>query len=372
MPEQVAFFYILTSIVVVLSWFFKRSRILFAIQIVWMIILLGGNTWSLDFPINEGLYYISASEDEWLTTGLLGWSYFLSTKILYAMGWSFFDYNLFMSSLSVLLIAYVFKKNAKNYTLAFSLIYLYPMAEIVIQKRFLPAMAIMLLALPYLTQRAWKSRIKFLLLWICAFGFHSSTVFFATFFFLDYFTRNGLTKKKRLLLIGMWLFLVLSMNSIPFFASLFFAEDKVQLYFVTFATKFDIWHFLYMLVMQSIPILLVHYIYTHTPQTQFSKMIYRLNLYSLFIIPFYMFDSVFIRYFRPVLLLDYIFLTNLFPEHLIASKKEVLAGGGIIMIAFVYTFLWYYANIGHQSFEAMIQPIFQDNMYLSDFWRNSQ
>lgn len=367
MSEQVAFFYLLTAVLVILSWFFKRSNLLFAIQIVWMVILLGGNTFSADFYINMTLYYIHNLE-----SGIFGWAYVSLTDFTNSIGWDFFDYNLFMSLVSVLLIAYVFRKYAKNYTLAFSLVYLYPMAEMVIQKRFLPAMAIMVVALLYLTQRGWKSQIKFLLLWACAFGFHSSTVFFGVFFFLNYFTRNGLTKRKKIFLISLWLFFVIGASSIPFFASFIFSDARIQLYFVELATKTDIWHFMYMAVMQATPISLVCYTYNHTPQTPFSKMIYRLNLYALFIIPFYMFDAVFIRYFRPVLLLDYIFLTNLFPEHLFARKREFLAGGGIMMIGLVYTFLWYYANIGHQSFEAMIQPIFQDNMYLSDFWRNSQ
>ncbi len=70
------------------------------------------------------------------------------------------------------------------------------------------------------------------------------------------------------------------------------------------------------------------------------------------------------RYFRDVLIFDYMFLGDFFPTHLVMRKTSLYAGGGIVLIGFAFCMIWYYLGIGNMTFERMIAPIFESNRYI--------
>lgn len=340
----------------------KHSKMLYALQIIWMIMLLGFNTYSQDYTINETLYNILGDNDDF---SILGFAYYIAVTFAKDSGLDFLEYNFITSAVSVIIIGYIVKKYAKNYNLAFSLIYLYPFAEMIIQKRFLPAMAISLVALQYLNQFSWKSQCKFLLLIALATGLHSAVIFYLLFWLLDRYTRKGFTKCKIALLAALWGMMCVASTFIPSVAGLIFPADKIELYFVTFAEKSNIFHFLFWALLHISVVWLVYSVYKKMPKTEYSTWIFRLNIYSLFVIPLYDFDPVFMRYFRAVLIYDYIYLGDLFPRHLVTTKTALKGGLCIVLIGILYSAVWYYLGIGNQTFERMIVPIFNDNAFIS-------
>lgn len=362
MPFEAEAAYIFTILLIVAGILVRRFWPLYILQVLWMILLLGGNTFSQDYAINEALY--SAASTDTADFSLLGFAYQATAQFASQNGWDFVAYNMAIAIPSVLLITYIIYKHAWNYNLAFSLVYFYPFAEMVIQKRFLPAMALSLVALQYLNSSSWKSQLKFFFFWILAVGFHSAVIFYIVFWGLDLFTRHGLTTKKKYLLIAAWLALCFVSSFIPVVAGMIFPSDKIELYFETYAEKSNIFHFLFWAVLHISVVVLVWKVYQRLPRTRFSRLVCRLNLYSLFIIPLYQFDPVFIRYFRDVLIFDYMFLGDFFPTHLVMRKTSLYAGGGIILIGFAFCIIWYYLGIGNMTFERMIAPIFESNRYI--------
>lgn len=355
--------YFFTGFLILLGIIVKRSPLLYAIQFIWMILLLGGNTFALDFPINEALY--EAIGNSGYDFSILGFAYQISADYANQYGLEFTTYNLLITIFSVLLIAWQIQKHARNYNLAFALLYLYPFVEMVIQKRFLPAMALSLWALQYLNRDGWKNQAKFFGIFILALGFHSAVVFYIVFWLLDRFTHKGFTRNKKFIMALIWGGLCVVSSMIPSLAGIIFPADKVELYFETYAESSDIFKFLFWASLHLSVVFLVAHIYRKVPQTAYTNLVFRLNIYSLFIIPLYAFDPVFMRYLRAVLIFNYMFLGDFFPERLLVRKLDLKAGGGIVLLSIIFCLVWYYLGIGNMTYERMVAPIFQYNMFIS-------
>lgn len=369
MSIQAEISYGITIFIVFLGIIVKHSRFLFLCQIVWMIILVGGNTDSLDYPINEALYYseqqlfFSGEDSGAGLGGLLGWLYGYSIYIFRdVLDFDFYLYNFVISAVSILIIAIVVKRLAKSYTTVFSLIYLYPCCEMVIQKRFLPAMAIMLMGLLFLSKNDKSSKIAFWICFLFSIGMHSSMIFYVVIYFLiDYMGHSSISKKK---LIAFFAFEMIFMVFSTTLLKIFLPADKVELYFVTYAESSSISHFFFWAILHVSVFLLVNYLHRKIKNDRYSDYIWRLNLSSLFIIPLYSVDPVFMRYFRDVLIFDYIFLTNYLHYGSCIRKRDFIAGYGAILSGFIFCYVWYYAGIGQMTFTRMMKPIFENNFLL--------
>ena len=356
--------YFFTTLIIISGFIVKRSNLLFCVQIIWMIILCSGNTNSLDFDINETLYNLAYYDESSGTIeyNLLGYAYYITRMLAYNEGLSFIQYNMIISMVAILMIGGVVRKYAKNYNVVISLIYLYPFPEMVIQKRFLPAMAIMLIGLLYLNSETLKKKLKFVAMLLLGMGFHSSVIFYSIFFALEIlFYKININKRKYIIsiLVGIE---VLSINLIPLILLNIFPDDKIQLYFYTFADKANLFTCLFWSLLQGTSIYLIHKINVGN-NNKFGDFIYKINIYSICIMPLYIFDPVFSRFYRPILILNYIYLSYLIPENIVMNKKEILGGIGVIIIGLLYSIILYYAGIGNMTFERMIMPIFENNLY---------
>ena len=144
----------------------------------------------------------------------------------------------------------------------------------------------------------------------------------------------------------------------------FYPEDKVELYFETFAESSNMLKFLCWTLAHLAFVSLIYYVYRRTPKTYMSKFIYNVNILSILIIPLYKFDPVFMRLFRVVVIYNYIYLCNLIPATLMVKKKDLVATVGVMVLAIMYCYIWYWSGIGNMTFERMIQPIFEDNLLM--------
>ncbi len=87
----------------------KHSKMLYALQIIWMIMLLGFNTYSQDYTINETLYNILRDNDDF---SILGFAYYIAVTFAKDSGLDFLEYNFITSAVSVIIIGYIVKKYA--------------------------------------------------------------------------------------------------------------------------------------------------------------------------------------------------------------------------------------------------------------------
>lgn len=364
MTDASNLFYLLTTLFIVSGFIFRRSSVLFYFQILWMIILCGGNTGAQDFSINETMYNLAGVDGDLEDYGLLYFAYYITRMISYNMGLSFTEYNMIMATSSILILAYIAQKYSKNFNVVISLIYLYPFAEMVIQKRFLPAMSLIVVALLFLYNKAIKNRIKFALIVLLAIGFHSSVIFFMLFLILEIIFYDDNMKSRKYILILLLILEISCINLLPFLLLNIFPDDKIQLYFFIFAESANIYTCLFWSMLQGTMILLMYKVYSVSPKTKWSDLIYRLNMYSIYIMPLYIFDPVFMRFYRPIMILNYIYFSELLPEHIKITKREIWGGFGIIIISLLFSIIWYYCGIGNMTFERMIMPIFKNNLFL--------
>ena len=193
-------------------------------------------------------------------------------------------------------------------------------------------------------------------------GMHSSMIFYVVIYFLiNYMENNSISKKK---LIAFLTFEMICMVFSTTLLKTFLPADKVELYFVTYAESSSISHFLFWAILHVSVIILINYLHKRIENNKYSDYIWKLNLSSVFIIPLYSVDPVFMRYFRDILILDYIFLTNYLQYGFCIKKRDFIAGYGAILSGFLFCYVWYYAGIGQMTFTRMVQPIFENNFLL--------
>ncbi|SEI84353.1 EpsG family protein [Propionispira arboris] len=362
MSTQGWLLFLITIFVVFMGFAIKRSKIVFLIQLIWLILLVGGNTGSLDYDINALLYFGGINGWDWDQLTLLGWLYAILTGSANDWNFGFIEYNFIMSALSIGLIGYVIKKNTYNYNVVMSLLYFYPVIEMVIQKRFLPGMAVMLYATQFLGKCDLKSSIKYLACLVIAVGLHSSLIFYILFFFLSRFSDRH-TKLLKKLIIILFLVELIGGQLVPMIAGELFAADKIELYFSTYAEKSSWLKFICWAVLHLYFVGLVCYIYRKSDKTELGFLTYKLNLYSLIIIPLYTIDPVFMRFYRIVLIYDYMYLSGYMTwKFSNNSSKNIIATIGLLLGTFIYFYVWYCAGIGNMTFEKMAQPVFENNI----------
>lgn len=337
----------------------QRSKLYYCLQVFLLILLAGLNTYSQDFDINERLYYSGGGINDISLSPNIAYNFLVS--VFKVNGADFITYNCCISAISILLISYVIKRDCRNYNVAILLVYLYPFAEMIIQKRFLPAMAVMLFATKYLHERKISSDLKYIACLLLAFSLHTSMLFYIVFFVLSkVYTKDE--KKRSIVIAALFFMELVGVRFIPTLLGFFYPADKVELYFITFAESSSLFKFVCWTTAHLTFVGLIYYVYHHTNKNRLSKFVYDINIFSLLIIPLYNFDPVFMRLFRIVAIYNYIYLCNFMPQSLLVQKTNIVASLGIVILAGIYFYIWYIAGIGNMTFERMILPIYDSNL----------
>ena len=97
-------------------------------------------------------------------------------------GMNFITFNFILSTVATMLIARIILKLCNNPCMVISLIYMYPLVDNVIQKRWYYALGILVTAIPLLYERKDKKKLLiFSLLCMLASQFHSAAIFYLVF-----------------------------------------------------------------------------------------------------------------------------------------------------------------------------------------------
>lgn len=141
-------------------------------------------------------------------------------------------------------------------------------------------------------------------------------------------------------------------------------EEKGNLYFNVLAQNSSIVHFLFWLVWQLAFIALILYLIRKLNiNSDYSKYLMELNIWSLIILPFYTFDPVFARFFRVIMIFNFIFISNIFVVNKFKISKYVL-NGVLLQILLSMVSLYVFVLNSPFGFTEMVLCIFQNNAVL--------
>ena len=349
-------------ILFLLGFRYRNSKIVFYFQGLFIWLFVGFNTGGVDYQINESIFMNS------FATKFGGDSIAQSLCNFFRIhGYNFETYNIITTLVAIVIIMYVIKKSTQNFAMIFSFCLLYPLVDFVIQKRYFLAMSIVVLALYFYLKEGVKNKVIFTILIIVAFGFHSSTIVYLVFLFIDI-----IRPKYRMILL--LLATIISLGAVDYLPLLlnklnFIPSDKINLYFYELKKSSSIAKSLFWILWQLSNYLIVFYFSKKLSEnndiSKNMKNALELNKYALIILPLYVFDPVFTRLYRPIIIFTYIAIADEV-NYKKGKKKEhsYFLSCGLVM-AFC-SFIIFYIITGLGFYEQVI-TLFENNSFYDLF-----
>lgn len=251
------------------------------------------------------------------------------------LGMNFLVFKMVCGSVELLLIYLAFNKTVKYVSFALGLFAIFPFTGTITQIRNSLAAAIVIYSVSVLIRNKKRAAIKFLIGITIAATIHFSTLFYMCILF---FWKRSINFKKVIIIssIGTVLLYIamLFSNKLYFIASMFISNERVLQWFSTI-NKSNLINIVIPTVEQIIGILMVkkgckickrnltsfleteELTYTISDEAkwvvenddQAIDSIYKLNILSLLIIPFYMISPTFFRMYKYILPINYMVLT---------------------------------------------------------------
>lgn len=351
----------LTLLLVLLGFIFRKSKVLFTIDLIWQIIIGGLNTYCVDWEANEQIFQL-ASKGNGSNAFIYNWL----AEIFKQYGLSFVSFNFWIYLVITLIIAGVILMFAQNPTLVMSYLFIFPFTDNIVQKRGYPVIGIMILgfAIYYFLKDKNKNQalVLFFIFVLFSCGFHSSGIIFFTFIIYEL-----IPKKYRLRIMIMYVIVgTIFRGSYSKILSIFGGSElsnKSDLYFNQLAATSTLGHFAFWIIWQCAFLILIFYVKKHYP-TKFNLFVWNINIWALVILPLYSFNPVFARVFRVVMIFNYIVIANSF----VVNKFKIIVSGflaNIIQLGLCCLSLYVF-DISSSSvgFEQMILWIFENNVLL--------
>ena len=363
MPWQVSLLF--TTLLIIAGFVFKKSKMLWSIQILWMWILMAGSNGGVDWTTHNNIFYSSLSfkvfDDSWL--------YKLFCYPFVKNGYDFATFNLVISTVLLIILFGIIKRNSKNICAVTSLIYIFPLADSIIQKRNFCALIIFLLGIFPLLKSEKKSSIKFCIFTFLAAQVHSSYYLYFLILPLMKLDYEKLNKAIVFFLMGAFI----AIPFIPKIAMIFVPAAKVNFYFSTL--KIPLYQsicwwslqliFTYLFLKEfDINSKLMKYLKIEediNEKSEYSKL-KQFNKILLIFMPLYYYEPTFFRFFRNMLFVNYIYISKIFDKTEKNYKDVIMVFGSIVCFALL-VFLSQFVLFG-KGFDYLGVPIFEANRFI--------
>ncbi|WP_143461885.1 EpsG family protein [Levilactobacillus enshiensis] len=356
----------ITAFLVFLGMLFQ-GRVVFILQIIWLILISGLNTYSVDWENNFGTFQV-ADSNNLSQSGVFMVVYNFFAVLAKKYGMEYVEFNFILVMISTLLIGFVVFRLTRRPSIVMSLVFIYPFIDNIIQKRWYYALGISVFGI-YLSINA-KSRtsrtVILLITALIACQFHTGAVLLFTLPVYLLFTE----KLQNWITILVVLIGTLGSDRISGIINAVSGgvlADKATLYFTTLAANSSMGHYLFWAAWQVIQTVIIYYVYKYDSENKFVKFVWRLNVWAMCIIPLYMFDPVFTRLFRIVLIFNYVAVANSFWF----NKRYEISRAGLFslpMQILITGISFYVFDINSKlGIDAMIFAIFKNNQFLGLF-----
>lgn len=367
MNTTVYFGIAVTAILIILGIIFSKSRTVSFGQILWIALLTAGNSGGTDFIDNMNIY-LAANTHQIGGLSVTNGVFSLFATIAREHGMQYITFNAMVSAVSTALVALFVFKFAKRPALAFSLILIFPLIDNVIQKRWYPAMAIVLVALPLLLDKQHKIRniIMFWFFCLIAVQFHSGALVYLT---IPLFL---LIPEKLQFKVAVFAFVGGSLLPSLFpillkYITIQGMTDKLNLYFTTFAQTASIWHYLFWILWQSLQIWLVYIMHKMDSNNLFLNFAWKLNMWSIIFIPLNYFNPVFTRIYRLIMIINFVAVGNALKlqDGKKISLGSIIAFGGEFVMATASFLLMDFLTASSLGFDILVIPVYVQNIFLN-------
>lgn len=338
----------------------KSSIFLFCLQSLWMYILMAGNTNSMDMGVHENIFLSAQSVD----MGLYG--YFC--KLAAQVNFSFIGMNAVLCIFIVAIMMYIIKKYTRNCCFVMSLYFIYPLIDSIIQKRFFTAFAIVSLAIVcFLFKKGYINKFIFICLIIIAGLIHQSAFLYIVFLLVPFLKK---TSKKKFALICVFVLSMCMSTYMPSILSIFW-DQKAELYFSILHDKikypiinFILWmgfHFGFIYFYRLFYLKCQQYI-TKSRYFDFIKNVYYLNLCSIVLMPLYYWEPTFFRFYRCLILFNYIAISAVLPGSQSYYKPLLYSAMTYLLYTIIaFICIYFFASAGYKE---IIEPIFIENILM--------
>jgi hypothetical protein len=354
--------YVLSILLVSAGFIKQNSKIVAIILFCFLWILFGWNRGNVDYD-----NYVRGFS--W-AHGALRFNSEIGTQLLYKLfiliGLEYKHFLIITSLIGLLLINNTIKTYTKNVALVFSLYLIFPFVIDVVQSRGFLSMSIILYASQFIIEERKGGTLKYIILILLASSIHYSAIFYITFILIKHKDISYLTVLSLVLTItGL---AIAFTNLIPKLLLVFVPLEKVAHYLENRLN----WGILVALVVYASNFFLVYYSYhkiksiqeqknngdiTQKTGFQFVEGVYKINILLLLLFILYVFNMIFFRLYRNILILNYIAyaicLTHMKPK---SNEKFLFA---LVIFAFTLGLFVYYIIIPY--YDSVFLPVFQEN-----------
>ena len=339
---------------ILLGFLFCRSKKV-TIAIFVFIWILNWNTSIADYVNYELIYKHHNFRD-------LGYGVLCS--LFYQRGVQYLDFKLLLSAIALSLYCRFILKYAYYCGLVAALYLMFLSQLDIAQSRNFYAFSIFLCALPYLFNDSLRSKLYYVFLIIAASLIHISVAFYLLFLFVQRKNLNSFKSiMKSLLILGLVLF------------TLFFvypsgmSDDRIEQYsqITSNFTKITICLFIALNVVylrsyqrgldrKNCCLTLPQHTFTMNP----SDVVIYMNIAMLFLIPLAWNSLNYMRLFRLLAIVNFVFATNC----IAMMKKKTFRMIAVFAYAALFFFLAYFMH-AKTFIEGVVKPLFEQNMFLN-------
>ena len=358
--DSVIYFRIgITVLLCLMGFIFQKNKILSCLQMIWIINLTCFNTQSADWLANFGIY-----QTAYQYNGFLGWLMNVATNKLNI---SFYLFNGILAFISLSIIFGVILNKGLKPNIVLSLWMIFPLIDNIIQKRYFWAFGIVVLAM-YLLFYMNDKKMAFICYEVLIFlanGIHNSYIIF---FVLPFFL--WLSRKQQIILTSIVICLGIILHSrILFIADELLAglNSKNALYLGNTSNS-PILSILVWGTWQVAQCLVIYFLYQDKYSNQKNVFI-DANIFFLMLIPLYTFDPVFMRCFRPMLVFNYILVSNKLviiknEETFLVDKKGFTLLIMYVMLTILTFYMFDCSSRTSLGFDQIVKVIYANNSLL--------
>ena len=356
---------IITFLLFIQGFLMPKSKVLFFVQSLWLIILTCFNTGGGDWQGNEGYYWIASVNSN---KSFLSNLYPTLVNCCRNFGMNFVLFNGIMSFIATFVILVVIYKYSENKSLVLSFWFVFPLIDNVIQKRAYYSLALVILAIPILFIRKDKNRLiqflSFELLILLAYAIHSMYCLYLT---IPFYLLLNYKWQKYVSIIGVIIGFILK-NGIQSVVNTLVGtsvESKSDLYFNQLASTSSVSHTIFWASWQIFQLLIMLYINNKISNNDRNSILLSLNWWGLLLIPLYSFNPVFTRIFRAIILFNYITVA----DSIKIRKRRYISKSSILSISAELAFVFitfYMMDVNSDGLIKVVYPIFKNNLLLGD------
>lgn len=353
----------ITLLLIILGLTIKKSILVSLILIIWEYILIAFNNGGPDIG-NYYILYKSSVIDE--STFQFGaghlwtiWNVFSKSVLNLDMVHS---HALIM--IPVMVIFYLgVRKLTPNINYVFSLIMIYPLTDMVIQRRQVIAMAFIVYALHFLKKRTFINQILFIIFVMVAYGFHEMSLLFLPLLIVPYLDVDKIFKT-------MIFFDIASFILVPVlskYATSIFSASRVELY--TSQLQISTVKTIPFVMIHFIIVLLVYYLHKlylkNNLEQKNDDFLLKITMISTVYSALYFTNTTFFRYFRSLIPASYAYFAN--DSRKFSDRIDFQA---LVVLAVIGLNLFFYVVFGQFKFSGLILPIFRDNILFNPLGYN--